>query len=60
MRSEKKKRKMTNIISRCIICGQFFQSKKGLKDHKDRNHRITNSKIVPQGPTASDNNNYYY
>ena len=37
---------MTNIISRCNICGEFFQSKKGVKEHKDRNHRITNSKIV--------------
>ena len=35
---------MTYKISRCSICGQFFQSKKGLKEHKDRNHRITNSK----------------
>ena len=24
----------------------IFQSKKGLKDHKDKNHRMTNSKIV--------------
>jgi hypothetical protein len=37
---------MTNIISRCNICGEFFQSKKGVKDHKDRNHRITNSKMT--------------
>ncbi len=37
---------MTNKISRCIICGQFFDSKKLLKNHKDKNHRITNTKIV--------------
>jgi hypothetical protein len=37
---------MTNIISRCNICGEFFQSKKGVKVHKDRNHRITNSKMT--------------
>jgi uncharacterized C2H2 Zn-finger protein len=37
---------MTNKISRCHICGEFFQSKKELKDHKDKNHRITNLKIV--------------
>jgi hypothetical protein len=37
---------MTYKISRCSICGQFFQSKKGLKEHKDRNHRITNSKMM--------------
>ncbi len=40
------KREMTNIISRCNICGEFFQSKKELKDHKDKNHRITNSMLV--------------
>jgi hypothetical protein len=37
---------MANKISRCNICGEFFNSKKELKDHKDRNHRITNSKAV--------------
>jgi hypothetical protein len=37
---------MTNKISRCSICGQFFDSKKELKEHKDNNHRITNTKIV--------------
>jgi ABC-type dipeptide/oligopeptide/nickel transport system ATPase component len=37
---------MTNIISRCIICGQFFDSKKELREHKDKNHRITNSKMM--------------
>jgi hypothetical protein len=37
---------MTNKISRCSICGQFFDSKKDLKEHKDNNHRITNTKIV--------------
>jgi hypothetical protein len=36
---------MTYKISRCIICSQFFQSKKKLKHHEDRNHRITNSKM---------------
>jgi uncharacterized C2H2 Zn-finger protein len=35
-----------NKISRCNICGEFFNSKKDLKDHKDKNHRITNSKVV--------------
>jgi hypothetical protein len=37
---------MAKKISRCNICGEYFQSKKDLKDHKDKNHRITNSKIV--------------
>lgn len=39
-------RATTNKISRCHICGEFFESKKELKHHKDRNHRIINSKIV--------------
>jgi hypothetical protein len=37
---------MTGIISRCIICGQFFDSKKGLREHKDKHHRIPGSKII--------------
>jgi hypothetical protein len=37
---------MTNTISRCHICGHFFNSKRELKEHKDKNHRITNSKLV--------------
>jgi uncharacterized C2H2 Zn-finger protein len=35
---------MGNVISRCNICGEFFNSKKELRDHKDKNHRITDSK----------------
>ena len=37
---------MMNKISRCNICGKFFDSKRELKDHIDKNHRITNTKIV--------------
>lgn len=37
-----------------------FFSQRQLGGHKDKNRRITNSKIVPQGPNASDNNNNYY
>src|SRR3712207_7753168 len=44
--SRRGERIMTYKTSRCIICGQFFNSKKEAKDHKDKNHRITNSKIV--------------
>jgi hypothetical protein len=33
-----------NKISRCNICGEFFDSKKALKDHKDKSHRVTDSK----------------
>jgi hypothetical protein len=35
---------MTGIFSKCKICGQFYDSKKALRKHKDRNHRISNSK----------------
>jgi hypothetical protein len=36
---------MTGILSKCIICGIFFDSKKQLRTHKDKDHRITNSKM---------------
>jgi uncharacterized C2H2 Zn-finger protein len=35
-----------NKISRCNICGEFFNSKRELKEHKDKSHRITNSKVA--------------
>jgi hypothetical protein len=38
---------MTSIISKCSICDQFFDSKKKLRDHKDKDHRITDLKIFP-------------
>jgi hypothetical protein len=37
--------KITSKISRCNICGQFFDSKKDLKFHKDKSHRISDTKI---------------
>jgi hypothetical protein len=37
---------MTGKISRCNICGEFVQSKRQLREHRDKNHRITNSKMV--------------
>jgi hypothetical protein len=37
---------MTGIFSKCNICGQFFDSKKALRKHKDKNHRISNSKMM--------------
>jgi hypothetical protein len=56
---------MTKIISRCIICGQFCSSKKELREHKDRNHRITNSKmmmpiLVPEITTKPANARWHY
>jgi hypothetical protein len=43
---------MRNIISHCIICGGFFDSKKGLREHKDKAHRITNSKMNTKTTTV--------
>jgi hypothetical protein len=50
---------MSSKISRCKTCSQFFDSKKDLKDHIDKNHRIANSKMAATGITnqAADNNN---
>jgi hypothetical protein len=35
---------MPKKISRCNICGKFFDSKIELKRHKDKKHRISASK----------------
>ena len=40
------KEEMADKISRCNICGKFFNSKRKLKEHKDKDHRITDSKIM--------------
>jgi hypothetical protein len=37
---------MTSILSKCSICSRFFGSKKELRDHKDKDHRITDSKMM--------------
>jgi uncharacterized C2H2 Zn-finger protein len=37
---------MTNKISRCNICGEFLNSKRELKRHIDKNHRIAAPKIT--------------
>ena len=37
---------MVAKISRCNICGQFLDSKKELRKHKDKNHRISVSKMM--------------
>ena len=36
---------MTPKISRCNSCGEFFNSKRELREHIDKNHRITDSKV---------------
>jgi hypothetical protein len=46
---------VTGVISRCIACGQFFDSKKELKEHRDKNHRITDAKMVVWIPEMTDN-----
>jgi uncharacterized C2H2 Zn-finger protein len=37
---------MANKISRCNICGEYFQSKKELKHHKGKDHRIAAPKVT--------------
>ena len=37
---------MTGILSKCIIRGKFFDTKKQLRTHKDKDHRITDSKMM--------------
>ena len=39
------KQEMTGKISQCNSCRSFFDSKTRLKEHIDKNHRITDSKI---------------
>ena len=39
-------KQMTSILSKCIICGKFFDSKKQLRTHRDKDHRITESKMM--------------
>jgi hypothetical protein len=57
-KSQKRETPMTNKVSQCIICSQYFQSKKELRNHKDKNHRVTDTKIVQlNGLIPSDNNN---
>ena len=50
---------MTGIISRCNICGKFFDSKKDLRKHKDKNHRVTNSKMVTGIRISEEKNKQY-
>ena len=56
LKSLLRNRRLTNTISRCIICGQFFDSKKELKRHKDKSHRITNAKLAQKSNTHGENN----
>ena len=39
-------KQMTGILSKCIIFGKFFDSKKQLRTHKDKDHRITDSEMM--------------
>jgi uncharacterized C2H2 Zn-finger protein len=43
---------MANVISRCSICDDYFNSKKELKEHKHKNHRITDSRIMMKAPIS--------
>ena len=42
---------MASKISKCNSCGKFFNSKRELKNHIDKNHRITNSKMEQEQPS---------
>jgi uncharacterized C2H2 Zn-finger protein len=37
---------MASKISQCNSCARIFDSKKALKEHIDKTHRITDSKTV--------------
>jgi uncharacterized C2H2 Zn-finger protein len=37
--------KMTGIASKCTMCDRYFQSKKALREHINKEHRITNTKM---------------
>ena len=37
---------MVSRISRCNCCMKYFGSKKELKDHINKDHRITNEKML--------------
>jgi hypothetical protein len=43
---------MVGKISKCHMCNKFFDSKKNLKDHMDKNHRITDHHMVVSSSTA--------
>jgi hypothetical protein len=44
---------VTGIISRCSVCSEFFDSRRQLRGHIGRHHRITNSKMAAQEGEAS-------
>ena len=48
---------MTGVLSQCTICGQFLDSRKDLREHKDKNHRITNAKMMIKSVVVNDDNN---
>jgi len=43
---------MVGKVSKCQICKKFFDSKKDLKDHMDRDHRIMDSNMVVNSTVA--------
>jgi hypothetical protein len=44
---------MPGIVSRCNICNNFFNSKRELKEHKGKDHRITDSKMMRMDTVVS-------
>ena len=45
-------RRLVNTLSKCHVCGEFFDSKKKLKDHKDNTHRISSSHMTVNSAEA--------
>lgn len=43
---------MVGKVSKCHICKKFFDSKKDLKDHMDRDHRIMDNNMVVSSTVA--------
>ena len=53
---------MTTIISKCNSWGRYLDSQRELREHPyiDKNHRITNSKIIMSALIQKTNQSGYY
>ena len=48
IKKQEKGLEMASKVSQCNICNTILDSKKKLREHKDRTHRITDSKIAAE------------
>lgn len=53
-----KRQIMPPIQSRCGACGRIFESRKALRNHIDKEHRITDSKLQARKEAADDMQSY--